>query len=297
MKCVCGLLVLSLIAVSIEAAEWNYNNVSIWGGLCETGIYQSPINLVADDTVVDRIFSPFSFTNYDIAYPAKVKNNGHTVTITLNASNVPTITGGGLMEEYILDHFHFHWQSEHTVDNVRYPLEMHLVHYAKKYNNLTEAATYAEGVAVLGVLFELSIDDDEDFIALIEVMENVVHNTTIEVELQRHIAARSFLPRITGDYYRYTGSLTTPACNEGVIWTVFHRTLPLSADQIRHFERVWSPEGPLVLNYRPVQPLNERVIYVRNIPKRIPGGSALPNASAMCIVVLAALPVIKNYLL
>lgn len=69
-----------------------------------------------------------------------------------------------------------------------------------------------------------------------EVMESVIRSPDTEVDLLRAISARSFLPRNTGDYYRYTGSLTTPACNEGVIWTVFARTLPLSADQVIKFK-------------------------------------------------------------
>ncbi|KRT84784.1 hypothetical protein AMK59_2174 [Oryctes borbonicus] len=155
MKCVRVLLFVSLITVSIEAAEWNYHNVSEWGGICEDGTQQSPINLIADDTVVEKIFKAFQFTNYDIPYPAKVKNNGHTVTITLNSTAMPTISEGGLIGNYVLDHLHFHWQSEHTVDGKRYPLEMHLVHYSSQYNSTTQAAAYPNGLAVLGVLFEV----------------------------------------------------------------------------------------------------------------------------------------------
>ena len=35
-----------------------------------------------------------------------------------------------------------------------------------------------------------------------------------------------------GDYYRYFGGLTTPACNEIVQWTVFTRAIPISARQV-----------------------------------------------------------------
>lgn len=37
-------------------------------------------------------------------------------------------------------------------------------------------------------------------------------------------------------YYRYDGSMTTPKCDEAVIWTIFHRTLPASHRQVRHHD-------------------------------------------------------------
>lgn len=32
----------------------------------------------------------------------------------------PKINGAGLPDVYVLDHLHFHWQSEHTLDDYRY---------------------------------------------------------------------------------------------------------------------------------------------------------------------------------
>jgi len=33
-------------------------------------------------------------------------------------------------------------------------------------------------------------------------------------------------------YYRYDGSLAFPPCTEGVIWSVFRQTIPISASQV-----------------------------------------------------------------
>lgn len=33
-------------------------------------------------------------------------------------------------------------------------------------------------------------------------------------------------------YYRYVGSMTTPGCEQAVAWTVFHKTLSISSQQV-----------------------------------------------------------------
>ena len=98
-------------------------------------------------------------------------------------------------------------------------------------------------------MLQVSIDDDKDFIPLIEVMEKVDEFPDKAVDLERKITARSFLPRNTADYYRYHGSLTTPNCNEGVIWTVFINTLPMSADQVNtHFPNIEADSSNDIFN-------------------------------------------------
>lgn len=54
--------------------------------------------------------------------------------------------------------------------------------------------------------------------------------------------------------WRYRGSLTTPPCTEGVAWVIMAEPLTLSAAQLYTFAAI-HPN-----NYRPVQPLGERVL-------------------------------------
>ena len=43
---------------------------------------------------------------------------------------------------------------------------------------------------------------------------------------------KDLLPENTDVFYRYSGSLTTPTCDESVTWTVFHQTIELSKIQV-----------------------------------------------------------------
>ena len=56
-------------------------------------------------------------------------------------------------------------------------------------------------------------------------------------------------------YYRFSGSLTTPPCSEGVRWLVLETPVSASAAQIHAFEHAVGHH-----NNRPVQALNGRVV-------------------------------------
>ena len=56
------------------------------------------------------------------------------------------------------------------------------------------------------------------------------------------------------EYFRYAGSLTTPPCSEGVLWTVFRNPVEASAEQIRRFAQLFP------VNARPVMPINRRFL-------------------------------------
>ncbi len=57
---------------------------------------------------------------------------------------------------------HFHWGShdsvgsEHMIDGVRFPMEMHLVHYKRSYGSFDEAVDKPDGIMVLATLCKVN---------------------------------------------------------------------------------------------------------------------------------------------
>lgn len=69
-------------------------------------------------------------------------------------------------------------------------------------------------------------------------------------------------PTKLSKYYRYSGSLTTPGCDEVVEWIVVDTpVLFLSENQLLEFQTLEdSNRYPILMNSRPVQPLNNRLV-------------------------------------
>ena len=59
-------------------------------------------------------------------------------------------------------------------------------------------------------------------------------------------------------YTHFHGSLTTPACSEGVNWMVMTTPVQASSDQVAAFAAIFPK------NNRPVQPVNGRVVSLGN---------------------------------
>lgn len=66
------------------------------------------------------------------------------------------------------------------------------------------------------------------------------------------------------------GSLTTPTCNEAVTWIIFPDTIPISLSQMSKFRSLSNGiEGLLLVdNYRHLQPVGNRKIFLRSISSR-----------------------------
>ncbi|NXG01914.1 CAH4 anhydrase, partial [Sakesphorus luctuosus] len=241
------------------------------------GDRQSPINILTRNVVYDKSLKPLTFEGYDGKGSSKwqVENNGHTVKVTLDSS--PKVGGGGLAGRYKAVEFHLHWGvpsvqpspqgaqqyipgSEHSIDGEKHAMELHLVHIREDVSDVTEAKKYKDGLAVLA--FFIKVDkENKNYTTLLNELENVKYKgQTAQIE---PLPLSSLLPpeEDLGRFYRYEGSLTTPDCHEGVIWTIFEKPVELSLPQLAQFAALHfdgKNSTPMTENFRPAQPLNGR---------------------------------------
>ncbi|XP_076452483.1 carbonic anhydrase 2-like [Babylonia areolata] len=229
---------------------------------------QSPIDIDTTAILYDPALQFFDLSQYDMLCSVStslVNAGGYTVKMKYSGEPI-AISGGSLPEEYALFQFHFHWGSnnvsgsEHTVDNIAAPLELHLVHHAKS-SDIATSVTSPYGLAVLGFLFTVGAHNP-NFDGLLSYFQNVTYKDE-KVKVPSFQLSKLLPPnKDTMTYYRYLGSLTTPPCYETVIWTVFTQKIQISFDQLEKFRTLQTGDASgnqaMVDNYRPVQPLNAR---------------------------------------
>lgn len=93
----------------------------------------------------------------------------------------------------------------------------------------------------------------------------------------------------------FLGSLTTPTCDEAVIWTILTESVPFAMLQIERFKETTDDVGgALTHNYRQLQRLNSRpLVYV----KQSYGDSGATALTTMSIGMLVAIQVIRKVIL
>ncbi|NXU14090.1 CAH4 anhydrase, partial [Pardalotus punctatus] len=270
-----------------DPTQWHQINTAC------SGKKQSPVNIVTRNVLYNKSLTPLTFDGYDVKGPAKwdVENNGHTVKVTLNAS--PKVGGGGLARKYKAVEFHLHWGvpgelqnvpgSEHSIDGEKYPMELHVVHIREDALDVTEAKQSPDGLAVLA-FFVKADEENKNYATLLNELDNIkCKGQSAQMD---PLPLSSLLPpeEDLGRYYRYEGSLTTPDCHEGVIWTIFETPIELSPLQLFQFS-VLHFDGQnstlMMENFRPAQPLQGRTVLW--------SGASVPLSAAQPLLLLLPL--------
>lgn len=164
--------------------------------------------------------------------------------------------------------------------------------------NFSEAVQNKQGVSVLGVLFHVSDQINPMLKKILDSGESVKDEPGQSNDIKAIFSPMELLPADRSSYFRYEGSLTTPSCDEAVIWTVLDHTVPFSITQIERFKQVKDVDGALLThNFRTLQRLNSRpLVYVRNdFPSGMSSSETLRHSFA-ALIVATIFQVLKFYL-
>jgi carbonic anhydrase len=231
-------------AATPTPVHWGYEGdvgPAAWGdlshdyALCGDGANQSPID-IAELTESDLVNITFSYQPSDL----NIINNGHTIQVNYDEGSYMEVNG----QRYDLLQFHFHAPSEHHVTGQPSDAELHLVHKS------ADGAT-----AVVGLFLLKGITNT--FLA--PVFDNLPAEEGPAETIDAEVNADLFLPMGKATF-RYSGSLTTPPCTEGVSWFLMTLPITISAEQLAAFTDII--DG----NNRPVQPLNDRTVTEDTTP-------------------------------
>ena len=260
------------------AFEWGYstkNGPSTWSECfpAAKGEKQSPIDINPTElkslTPTQKLTWKYIPENTDT-----ITNTGQGWRVNVNGAG-SELSGGPLKEKYVLEQFHCHWGcsddkgSEHTIDGKTYAGELHLVHWNTKYSSFAEACHHPDGLCVLGILLQPGKNHHEfnKIAAQLHYIQYKNENTRVGVPLN----PGAFIPENCA-YWTYQGSLTTPPCNECVVWILFKNPIEVSQEQLKTCRtlRNYCKEGICPIdkiegfvkeNFRPPLPVGRREVF------------------------------------
>lgn len=299
--------VLSIVVSALGAGTYNYDRCNIvkgplWWGLptvqasgnaCGTPLVPqqegTPINLCG--AVAFNTTPTFTVSGYSTPRTMTASNTGSSL-YWYPVDNFPTLELGSIAaivgrttntttQTWALAQIHPHWGrtgkvnegSEHYMQGVAYPMEVHLVHYNTKYGSLTGAVQSGnqDALLVVGVFLAIGTTDLPIVTALASQISSL---TTGKTTLPTTVSVSDFFDG-TGSFYSYRGSLTTPGCNEIVTWVVMKATKSITTATLNLFKGATiTPANAKFAtlasagstygtygNYRPIQSTNGRTVY------------------------------------
>ncbi len=207
----------------------------------DDGPAQSPVNILSSNTIKENNYR--IALKYDEVINA-VENLGHTIQLDFDEGS--TMNADGKIYQFI--QMHFHTPSEHLIDGMTFPMELHMVGVSKKDSS-------KPAYIVIGMLFKMGRENK--FIK--EFLNGVPTEKDKKVELQKGTVKLKDLfdgipEKDLESFYHYKGSFTTSPFTESVDWIVKKYILEASPEQVAAIEKM---EGN---NARHVQALYDRKI-------------------------------------
>lgn len=222
-----------------EDKAWSYQGDSgpeKWASLhpdfhtCGDGTQQSPIAL---DNTITAALKPLKKLQ---KFPLKsISRQAHGLSIDAGAGNMMVLD----QLPYQLKTLSFHMPAEHKIKRKSYAAELQMLHEDKNNHRV-----------IIAVLFEEGPTNP--------VLEKLLGNLPKEGETNKALTLRvtpADLMPAKPAYFRYSGSLTTPPCDEGVQWIVMKEAVKMSSAQLQALQTALGGG-----NQRPLQEVRGRMI-------------------------------------
>lgn len=222
-----------------EDKSWAYSGErgpEKWGSLnpefaiCNAGSQQSPINV---GNTITAALKPIKRLQ---KFPLKnIALKDHSLILDAGTGNMMVLD----QKPYQLKYISVHAPSEHQIKQKSYAAELQMVHEDKAGHRVIIAVMLEEGAAN-------------------STIETLLNSIPKEKEQSKSLAIRvtpADLMPAKPAYYRYTGSLTSPPCTEGVQWLIMKEALKISKGQLTSLQQAIGEP-----NLRPIQDSQGRMI-------------------------------------
>lgn len=222
-----------------EDKSWAYSGPhgpDKWGSLnpdfavCNAGSQQSPINV---DNTITAALKPIKRLQ---KFPLKnIALKDHSLILDAGSGNMMVLD----QKPYQLKYISVHAPSEHQIKEKSYAAELQMVHEDKAGHRVIIAVMLEEGTAN-------------------STLETLISSIPKEKGQSKSLAIRvtpAELMPTKPAYYRYTGSLTSPPCTEGVQWIIMKEALKISKAQLTRLQQAIGEP-----NLRPIQDSQGRMI-------------------------------------
>jgi len=187
----------------------------------EHGLIQSPINILTK-SLRSASRHEIEVTSMHDDKATAVVNKGHTIELEFDPGTEVAFDG----KVYAFKQAHFHTPSEHQIDGMTFPMEMHFVS-----EGIDQDSNNPEYL-VIAVFFKMGEENRfiSGFINKIPTHEN----DTVSLS-DDSIYIDDLIGPINPDreYYYYKGSLTTPPYTETVNWLILREIIEASPEQIK----------------------------------------------------------------
>jgi carbonic anhydrase len=205
---------------------------------------QTPIDIPSQTKKFESKDPEIKYESFSLNENNIINRHGEYLKINVSGENYITIRG----KRYDLVQFHFHRDSEHAIRGKKSAMELHFVNVAQDGK-----------IAVLGIMLQETRRENEKLEIL---FKNAPVNPDQYVSIPDKLNPADLLPKTSGKYYSYSGSLTTPNLDNtpnlaGLNWILFDSPIHMSTEQLQHYAEIFEE-----MNVRVLQPIGGRTIWM-----------------------------------